>query len=136
MLGRRQKCFGVNFFQAICAVFATPELLECPKMSQRKTTAISRSRETVRALVHNSDSENDQSGSDNEGSEIMAKDGAEEELDRLVLGDSAGFLDNLREQMDVDGESSSDERGEADLEGDAGLEGVDDADVTNPTRAS
>ena len=62
----------------------------------------------------------------------MAKDDAEEELDRLVLGDSAGFFDNLRGQMDLDEESSNDEERGADLEGDAGLEGVDDADVGTP----
>ena len=124
-----RNVFGVNFFQADCPSSSAAKLPKQRKMSQQKTKAISRSRETVRAPVHTFDSEDEESGSDNEGSEIMAKDEAEEELDRLVLGDSAGFLDNLRGQMDLDEESSDDERGGADLEGDAGLEGVDDADV-------
>lgn len=77
--------------------------------------------------------EDEESGSENEGSEIMEKDHDEEELDKLVLGDSAGFFERLGGNIDVDNDGDSDgEREEADLGVDIGLEGVDDADVITP----
>jgi hypothetical protein len=74
--------------------------------------------------------ENEDSGSDSERSAIMGKDQDEEDLDRLVLGDSGGFLESLEAQMDVDEDNEhSEDNGEAELEANIGLEGVDDADV-------
>lgn len=76
--------------------------------------------------------QDDKSGSDSEESEIMGKDQDEEDLDRMVLGDSAGFLDRLG-NADFDNDEDEEEgsgKDEADLEADVGLEGVDDADVS------
>jgi hypothetical protein len=68
---------------------------------------------------------------------MLDKDSDEEELDRLVLGDGAGFRAQLERDMNVeedkyeeDGESVSD----AIEEGEGGLEGVDDADVKIPSK--
>lgn len=102
------------------------------KMSRQQTKTISRSREAPRSPVHSVDSGDEESGSENEGSDIMEKDEDEEELDRLVLGDSAGFLERLGGHMDLEEEGNLDGGEEADLEADVGLEGVDDADVTTP----
>ena len=102
-------------------------------MSRQQTNTISRSREAPRTAPPLFEPEDEESGSENEGSDIMDKDEDEEELDRLVLGDSAGFLAQLGGHMDLDEEeSSNDGREEAHLEGDVGLEGVDDADVRIP----
>ena len=72
------------------------------------------------------------SESEYESSEIGEKDADEDELDRLVLGDSTGFLERLGQSMNVDSEGDSDVEGRAekDLEAEVGLEGVDDADVS------
>lgn len=76
--------------------------------------------------------EDEQDQSDTESPDIMEKDQVEEKLDKLVLGDGAGFLNELvREGDEPEGPES-----EADLEADVGLgdereslAGVDDADV-------
>jgi len=63
----------------------------------------------------------------------LEKDEEEEDLDRLVLGDSAGFKALLGQNMDMDYARSSEERdGILDDSSDAvgGLEDVDDADVS------
>lgn len=53
------------------------------------------------------------------------KDETEQELERLVFGDSAGFRDGLREGSDEEAEDD----GEEEDEGVTGLEGLDDAQV-------
>lgn len=57
----------------------------------------------------------------------LEKDDAEEELERLVFGDSEGFRDGLRDFKldDEDAEEGEEEGGDAEN----GLEGMDDADV-------
>ena len=60
---------------------------------------------------------------------ILDKDSDEEELERLVLGDKAGFRENLfKSGADADGDEYEDDfqMGEADV---GGLEEVDDADL-------
>jgi U3 small nucleolar RNA-associated protein 18 len=73
-----------------------------------------------------------QEGSD-EGSDVefvteaeLEKDEDEEELERLVFGDSEGFREGLRDFKLDDGEDEED--GEA-SDAQDGLEGMDDADV-------
>lgn len=57
----------------------------------------------------------------------LEKDDAEEELERLVFGDSEGFRDGLRDFKLDDGEADEGEEEDGDAEN--GLEGMDDADV-------
>lgn len=66
--------------------------------------------------------------SDNESLISVEKDEEEEELDRLVFGDGAGFKAMLGQDMDVDSEDKDEEAG-SENESEAGLEHVDDADV-------
>ncbi|KAK4548952.1 hypothetical protein LTR36_008725 [Oleoguttula mirabilis] len=53
-----------------------------------------------------------------------AKDDVEQELERLVFGDSVGFRDGLRDVALVEGESADE-----DEEGATGFQGLDDADL-------
>ena len=72
------------------------------------------------------------SGPDDESDGILEKDEEEDELERLVMGDDAGFKTHLgMDAMDLDaGENSDEEEPENDdSEVDAGMENVDDADV-------
>jgi U3 small nucleolar RNA-associated protein 18 len=72
----------------------------------------------------------EETGSWDESEDMMEKDEDEEELDRLVLGDDAGFTSQLGQDMDIDMDSGGDEEGDQEEENeDIGLEGVDDADV-------
>jgi U3 small nucleolar RNA-associated protein 18 len=71
--------------------------------------------------------------SSDEGSDVefvtdaeLEKDEAEEELERLVFGDSEGFREGLREFKLDDGE---DEENGEESNAQNGLEGMDDADV-------
>lgn len=74
--------------------------------------------------------ESEESGSDNGSIDMMDKDSDEEELDRLVLGDGAGFTAQLGQDMDFELEEDSEgENDEVKEQEDAGIEGVDDADV-------
>lgn len=57
----------------------------------------------------------------------LEKDAAEEELERLVFGDSEGFREGLRDFKLDDGDMDEDEEEDGDTE--SGLEGMDDADV-------
>ena len=90
------------------------------KPKQRRRSSAKRSKPQDHQEVHG--------GSDNEEVEDLQKDSDEEELDRLVLGDDAGFLEQLGAdtRMSDGGDESSAEAG---LEEEGGLEGVDDADV-------
>jgi U3 small nucleolar RNA-associated protein 18 len=73
----------------------------------------------------------EETGSGDESDDMMEKDEDEEELDRLVLGDDAGFTSQLGQDMDLDMDSGGGDEGDRDEEEneDIGLEGVDDADV-------
>jgi hypothetical protein len=70
--------------------------------------------------------------SGNESADLMEKDEEEEELDRLVLGSGADFKAQLSQGMDIDSEEESAEEDEEAKAEDAGLENVDDADVSTP----
>ncbi|RFU28910.1 hypothetical protein B7463_g7406, partial [Scytalidium lignicola] len=69
---------------------------------------------------------------DDSENSVAEKDEEEEELDRLVLGDDAGFKAQLGTEMTIDEENESESEGEALIEeegSDAGIEDVDDADL-------
>lgn len=76
----------------------------------------------------------DEEESDNESLGMLDKDSDEEELDRLVLGDDAGFMAQLGGDMDIDEDESEkgEDVAEENVEGEDGLEAVDDADVKSP----
>jgi hypothetical protein len=74
----------------------------------------------------------DEEESENESLGMLEKDSDEEELDRLVLGDDAGFMAQLGGDMELDGnECEKGGAAEESDEEDGGLEGVDDADVNH-----
>lgn len=58
---------------------------------------------------------------------VPQKDETEEELERLVFGDSAGFREGLRDVSSDEAEEIEDE--DQDQDGTTGLEGLDDAQV-------
>lgn len=75
-----------------------------------------------------------QEGSE-EGSDVefvteaeLEKDEAEEELERLVFGDSEGFREGLRD-FKLDDDEAEEDGNDSDA---SGLEGMDDADVSFP----
>jgi U3 small nucleolar RNA-associated protein 18 len=76
----------------------------------------------------------DQSDSDNYSLGMLEKDEEEEELDRLVLGDGAGFKAQLGQHMGLDVEDDSegaDSLPEEGSDAEAGLEDVHDAEVSS-----
>ena len=77
-------------------------------------------------------SENETDDSDNESLISVEKDEEEEELDRLVFGDGAGFKAMLGQDMEVDSEDKDGDNGVEEDGSEAGLEHVDDADVRSP----
>ncbi|RAL66263.1 hypothetical protein DID88_005934 [Monilinia fructigena] len=94
--------------------------------SKKSANGSATSRHDVRKILQ----ESEESGSDNESVNMMDKDSDEEELDRLVLGDGAGFTAQLGQDMDFELEEDSEgENGEDKEQEDAGIEGVDDADL-------
>lgn len=78
------------------------------------------------------DSENETDDTDNESLISVEKDEEEEELDRLVFGDGAGFKSMLGQGMEVDSEDKDGDNGVEEDGSEAGLEHVDDADVRSP----
>jgi hypothetical protein len=77
-------------------------------------------------------SEDETGASDNESFISVEKDEEEEELDRLVFGDGAGFKAMLGHGIDVDSEDKEEQNGLEEDGSEAGLEHVDDADVYFP----
>lgn len=76
----------------------------------------------------------EQIDSENDGLGIMEKDEEEDELERLVMGDDAGFRANLGMgdvEMDEVEEGEGNGIEEDDAESVSGIENVDDADVRN-----
>ena len=72
--------------------------------------------------------------SENDDLEIIQKDEEEDELERLVMGDDAGFKANLgMADVEMDDVEDSERNGikENDAESVSGIENVDDADVRN-----
>ena len=78
----------------------------------------------------------DREFSDSDESEVMDEDDDENELARMVLGDSAGFDTNLGEDYEEDDDNEADVFGHENDEEDQGLEGVDDADVSTNEKLS
>lgn len=105
-----------------------------PRQRSKKLSA-SRKAESSTVADFSKDEAQHQGDSDSDnGSEILDKDAEEEELDRLVLGDGFGFkaiLDKDTNMQDGESEDGENDSVDQDSEGEAGLEGVDDADVSS-----
>jgi U3 small nucleolar RNA-associated protein 18 len=106
-------------------------------MPQQRSKKLSESRQAGDQLESEARHYEDQNESDEESLSMLEKDSDEEELDRLVLGDGAGFKAQLGMGMEWEkGNGSGDDDGapEDTSEADVGLEGVDDRDVnTSPS---
>jgi len=97
-----------------------------PLRSKKSANGSAKSKKNARAIPQ----ESEESASDNESVNMMDKDSDEEELDRLVLGDGAGFTAQLGQDMDFESEDNEEgEKGQDEEREDIGIEGVDDADV-------
>jgi U3 small nucleolar RNA-associated protein 18 len=100
-------------------------------MPRQRPTKLAASRQTEQSSVPEPEEQSD-IDSDNESLGILEKDAEEEELDRLVLGDGAGFKAQLGQQMDIDFDAASvneDSVAEGASEREDDLENVDDAEV-------
>ncbi|KAF8848924.1 WD40 repeat-like protein [Acephala macrosclerotiorum] len=101
-------------------------------MPRQRSKKISASRRAESSTVAEVPVEEEPNDSDNESLDILEKDAEEEELDRLVLGDGFGFKaqwGNDTEMQDGEPKGEGDDAVDQDSEGEAGLEGVDDADL-------
>ena len=101
-------------------------------MPRQRSKKLSTTLKVADELASGLAGEEGQSDGDHDDLEMLEKDEDEEELDRLVLGDDAGFKAKLGQDMEWDDKSepeSGEGSGREDLEADTGLEGVDDADV-------
>ncbi|KAM0142839.1 hypothetical protein ACHAO1_001077 [Botrytis cinerea] len=97
-----------------------------PLRSKKSANGSAKSKKDARAIPQ----ESEESASDNESVNMMDKDSDEEELDRLVLGDGAGFTAQLGQDMDFESEDNEEgEKGQDEEREDIGIEGVDDADL-------
>ncbi|KAM0146080.1 hypothetical protein ACHAQE_010922 [Botrytis cinerea] len=97
-----------------------------PLRSKKSANGSAKSKKNARAIPQ----ESEESASDNESVNMMDKDSDEEELDRLVLGDGAGFTAQLGQDMDFESEDNEEgEKGQDEEREDIGIEGVDDADL-------
>jgi U3 small nucleolar RNA-associated protein 18 len=103
-------------------------------MPRQRSKKLSASQQTEQGSAPELTRDEDQSSSENDSLEMLEKDEEEEELDRLVLGDGAGFKAQLSQHMDLDleddfeiAEGLAEEGSEAEI----GLEEVDDAEVRN-----
>jgi len=102
-------------------------------MPRQRSKRLSEARKTSQQPTPPAQDDREQDDSDNESVDVMEKDEDELELDRLVLGDEAGFM----AQLDHEGGDGGDEDlEEVELEAEVGLgdvegnlEDVDDADV-------
>jgi U3 small nucleolar RNA-associated protein 18 len=103
-------------------------------MPRQRSKKLSISRQTEQSSALELRPNEDQSDSDNDSPGMWEKDEEEEELERLVLGDGAGFKAQLGQHMDLDGEDGSEFAEGLVEEGsgaEAGLEDVDDAEVSS-----
>jgi hypothetical protein len=112
--------------------FLKSEGLTKIRPSNRMSRQASKKLSATRQIEHGSESERgDQDDSDNDSLVMLEKDEEEEELARAVLGDVAGFKAQLGQHMDLDtGSEGGEVLPEEDSEGEAGLENVDDAEVS------
>jgi hypothetical protein len=102
------------------------------RSSNRMSRQGSKKLSAARQIEHGSESErNDQDDSDNDSLGMLEEDEEEKELARAVLGDVAGFKAQLGQHMDLDiGSEGGEVLAEEDSEGEAGLENVEDAEVS------
>jgi U3 small nucleolar RNA-associated protein 18 len=109
-----------------------------PRQRSKRLTESRKNGTDLRQVhVPESDHESVHSQSVDESVDIEAKDDEEEELDRLVLGDGAGFKAQLGNDFNVgykDRILQDEESIEEDEEAEGGLENVDDADVSKTPR--
>ncbi len=101
-------------------------------MARQRSKRLSESRKSADKPTKLRGREEDASDSDNESADFMEKDKEEEELDRLVLGGGVDFKAQVSQGMDIDSEEESAREDEGAEAEDAGLENVDDADVSTP----
>lgn len=104
-------------------------------MPRQRSKKLSESRKTKHGDATELQRSEDEQESENERLGMLEKDSDEDELDRLVLGDGAGFMAKLGQEMNLDAnEDDKREEGASDEDGEGreGLEGVDDADVKDP----
>jgi U3 small nucleolar RNA-associated protein 18 len=104
-------------------------------MPRQRSKKLSASRKTEQTSNPDPEPEQEEAydESDSESSRISEKDEDEDELERLVLGDGATFKAQLGMDTEVNEYGDFEENGlvEGDLEEEAGLENVDDADVSS-----
>lgn len=103
-------------------------------MPRQRSKKLDASRSKEEKPAPKAEHQDQDSGSDIESDDgslqSLEKDEEEEDLDRLVFGDDAGFKAMLGQSMDVDSDNSNEEIEEAEDGADAGgLEDVDDAEV-------
>lgn len=99
------------------------------KMPRQRSKKLSAGRNTEKPSAPESDVE-ELNVSDNESLPVSDKDEDEDELERLVLGDEATFRAQLGMKMDIDQDDEENGASEQDSEADAGIEDVEDADVS------
>jgi U3 small nucleolar RNA-associated protein 18 len=100
-------------------------------MPRQRSKKLSSSHKAEKKLAPELEREENE-GSSGEESVELEKDSEEEELDRLVLGDAGAFKAQLGRDRAMEEDSNQDGEGiEKDLEVEAGLEHLDDADVRN-----
>jgi U3 small nucleolar RNA-associated protein 18 len=106
--------------------------IELLTMRRQRSKRLSEGRKVAQQPTPLTQDEREQYESDHQGNDVTQKDEDELELDRLVLGDGAGFL----AELDREEEEIHDKASEAELEAEIGLkdgeenlENVDDADV-------
>lgn len=103
-------------------------------MPRQRSKRLSETRKSLQKPNPPAQDEREQDDGDNESVDVMEKDEDEHELERLVLGDEAGFM----AQLDHEGtEDENEDLEEAGLEAEVGLDGVeqnlevvDDAEVS------
>jgi hypothetical protein len=101
-------------------------------MPQQRSRKNGRTRKTSSKVVINFNERSAQNDSENERMDMSDKDEEEDELERLVMGDDAGFRAHLSMgNMEVNEEEEPKKEGaeEGDVEAESDLENVNDADV-------
>jgi U3 small nucleolar RNA-associated protein 18 len=101
-------------------------------MPRQRSKKLLEARKAVQQPTPPTQDEREQDESGRETANMMEKDEDELELDRLVLGDGAGFLAELNRKEEEDHGEASEAELEAELgleDGEENLENVDDADV-------
>lgn len=109
-----------------------------PRQRSKKLTATRKAEfDNVAKIPSENVHQEEENQSDNESIGILEKDAEEEELDRLVLGGGFGFNAHFSgdtEMLDAVSDDGENKAVDQDSEGEAGLEGIDDADVKCPPK--